>query len=111
MAVPMLIYKETDPARCCNTWAPEFHLLDGPNGRHWYYYYTAGTAGTLDNQRSYVLESAGTDPIGPYTFKGRLFDPQHDGWSIDGSVLQLNGGYIFCFRRGMLPVNRSILRR
>ena len=70
-------------------WAPEFDLLDGPDGLRWYFYYTAGTAGTYDNQRSYVLESAGTDPMGPYTFKGQLDDPQNDVWSIDGSVMQL----------------------
>jgi GH43 family beta-xylosidase len=26
-----------------NMWAPEFHLLEGPDGKHWYYYYSAGT--------------------------------------------------------------------
>jgi len=93
----MQIYAETDPSRCCNMWAPEFHLLDGPNGLRWYYYYSAGTSGTLDNQRSHVLESAGTDPMGPYTYKGRLFDPQNDVWSIDGSVLQLNDALYFLF--------------
>ncbi|HEX2907807.1 MAG TPA: family 43 glycosylhydrolase [Phototrophicaceae bacterium] len=96
-AVPQRIYFETDPARCCNFWAPEFRLLDGPNGPRWYFYYTAGTRDTYDNQRSYMLESAGTDPMGPYTFKGRLFDPQNDGWSIDGSVLELNGSLYFLF--------------
>lgn len=91
------IYTETDPSRCCNMWAPEFRLLDGPNGLRWYFYYTAGTSGTLDNQHSHVLESAGTDPMGPYTYKGRLFDATNDVWSIDGSVLQLNGDLYFLF--------------
>ena len=73
-AEPVVIYTETDPSRCCNFWAPEFRLLAGR--LHWYFYYTAGTPlGNYDNQRSYVLESAGTDPLGPYIFKGRLFDP------------------------------------
>ena len=27
---------------CCNMWAPEFHLINGPNGNRWYFYYTAG---------------------------------------------------------------------
>jgi GH43 family beta-xylosidase len=97
VAAPVQIYKETDPSRCCNMWAPEFHLLDGPAGKHWYYYYTAGTTGTFDNQRSYVLESAGTDPMGPYKFKAHLFDPQTDVWSIDGSILQLNNQLYFMF--------------
>jgi len=93
-AEPVRIYFETDPSRCCNMWAPEFRLFDG----HWYFYYSAGTPlGNYDNQRSYVLESAGTDPMGPYTFKARLFDPSHDTWSIDGSVLELNGALYFLF--------------
>ncbi len=95
-AAPQRIYFETDPSRCCNMWAPEFRLLDGPDGLRWYFYYTAGTAGTYDNQRSYVLESASSDPLGPYSFKGQLHDPQ-GGWSIDGSVLQLDGSLYFLF--------------
>lgn len=96
-AEPVRIYFETDPSRCCNLWAPEFYLLDGPDGPHWYFYYSAGTAGTLDNQHTHVLESAGTDPMGPYTYKGRIYDPLHDTWAIDGSVLQLNDSLYFLF--------------
>lgn len=96
-ATPVQIYAETDPSRCCNMWAPEFYLLDGPNGLRWYYYYSAGTSGTLDNQRTHVLESEGTDPMGPYQYKGRLFDPTNDVWAIDGSILQLNDELYFLF--------------
>lgn len=96
-AEPVRIYFETDPSRCCNMWAPEFRLLEGPNGPRWYFYYTAGTAGTYDNQRIHVLESAGTDPMGPYTYKGRIFDPQNDTWAIDGSVLILDDSLYFVF--------------
>lgn len=94
-AEPMRIYFETDPSRCCNFWAPEFRLLDGPNGPRWYFYYSAGTARTLNNQYIHVLESAGTDPMGPYTYKGRLYDPQNDTWMIDGSVMELDGALYF----------------
>ncbi len=94
-AEPVRIYTETDPTRCCDMWAPEFDLLDGPNGQRWYFYYTAGSAGNYGTQRSYVLESAGTDPMGPYTFKGKLYDPQNDYWSIDGTILRLNGKLYF----------------
>lgn len=96
-AIPVQIYAETDPSRCCNMWAPEFYLLDGPNGPRWYFYYSAGTSGTLDNQRMHVLESAGTDPMGPYTYKARIFDPTNDVWAIDGSVLQLDDALYFLF--------------
>ena len=39
-----------------------------------------------------MLESAGTDPIGPYSFKADLLDPTADNtWELDPSILQLNG--------------------
>jgi GH43 family beta-xylosidase len=96
-AIPQRIYTEKDPSRCCNMWAPEFRLLDSPNGRRWYFYYSAGTSGTLDNQHTHVLESAETDPMGPYIYKGRLYHPQQDFWAIDGAVLQLNKSLYFIF--------------
>lgn len=102
-AIPTRIYSETDPSRCCNMWAPEFRLIDGPNGPRWYFYYTAGTSGTLDNQRVHVLESEGTDPMGPYTYKGKLFDPTNDTWAIDGSLLELNGELYFLFSSWIGP--------
>lgn len=97
-AIPQQIYLETEPSRCCNMWAPEFYLLEDDAGElHWYFYYTAGTSGTLDNQRTHVLESEGTDPMGPYTYKARLYDPAHDVWAIDGSILQIEGQLYFLF--------------
>ncbi|WP_438027868.1 glycoside hydrolase family 43 protein [Sorangium sp. So ce233] len=97
-APAVTIWTGDDPSRCCNMWAPEFHLLDGPNGKRWYFYYTAGPSGTnTDNQRMHVLESAGTDPMGPYTYKGRLFIASADHWAIDGSVMQLDGRLYYLF--------------
>jgi GH43 family beta-xylosidase len=78
----------------CNMWAPEFHLLNGPNGPRWYLYYTASrnVSSYLPTQRIHVLESAGTDPMGPYTFKADLLDPITDNtWELDPTILQLNG--------------------
>ncbi|TDB78096.1 family 43 glycosylhydrolase [Micromonospora sp. KC723] len=74
---------------CCNMWAPEFHLLNGPSGQRWYLYYVAGqnVADFNPTQRLHVLESAGTDPMGPYTFKADL----GNDWQLDASVLQVNG--------------------
>ncbi|NGY64681.1 family 43 glycosylhydrolase [Lentzea sp. NEAU-D13] len=73
------------PNGCCNMWAPEFHLLNG----RWYMYYVAGQNVPDYNptQRLHVLESAGTDPMGPYTFKADLGST----WELDPSILQHNG--------------------
>jgi GH43 family beta-xylosidase len=73
---------------CCNMWAPEFHLINGPNGPRWYFYYTAGqnVADYNPTQRLHVLESAGTDPMGPYTFKADL----GSDWQLDASILTVN---------------------
>ncbi len=77
------------PNGCCNMWAAEFHLLDGPNGPRWYLYYVAGRDVPDYNptQRLHVLESDGTDPMGPYHFKADLGDT----WELDPSILRHNG--------------------
>jgi len=85
------------PSRCCNMWAPEFHLLDGPNGLRWYMYYTAGDGNDLGTQRSHVLESEGTDPMGPYHFAGTLYPGM---WAIDGSILEHDEQRYFLFSSG-----------
>jgi GH43 family beta-xylosidase len=95
-ASPVSIYTDTETSRCCNFWAPEFHLLDGPNGPRWYFYYSGGPWNCCDGQRMHVLESAGTDPMGPYTYKARLHD-SIDGWAIDHTVLQLDGSLYLLF--------------
>jgi GH43 family beta-xylosidase len=95
-AAPVRIWQDWTPERCCNYWAPEFFLLDGPNGRHWYGYYSGGPGACCDNQRVHVVESAGTDPMGPYAYKGRLQDSTDDR-SIDPSILQLNGSLYLLF--------------
>ena len=84
------VYSDTTSTRNTNFWAPEMHLFNG----HWYVYYSAGQAGAAccDSQRTHVLESAGTDPMGPYTYKGSLTGSNltPGGWLIDASVLQAN---------------------
>ncbi|MDG6106745.1 family 43 glycosylhydrolase [Dactylosporangium aurantiacum] len=88
-----VIFNLTRPNGAGTMWAPEFHLLTGPNGQRWYFYYTAGAEPyNLGTQRIHVLESAGLDPMGPYTFKADLLDPTQDNtWELDPSILQLNG--------------------
>src|SRR5512142_3006649 len=58
------IWQDSTPGRCCNYWAPEFCLLNGPNGPRWYGYYTGGPVDCCDNQRIHVIESTSTDPMG-----------------------------------------------
>ncbi|MEO2279752.1 family 43 glycosylhydrolase [Pseudoalteromonas pernae] len=87
-ATPINVWSDTDPKRCCNFWAFEFHRLKGPNGYRWYMMYTAGQDGTLDHQHLNVLESAGDDPMGPYEYKGALMP---DVWNIDGNYLEKDG--------------------
>jgi GH43 family beta-xylosidase len=77
-------------SRCCNIWAPELHFLNGK----WYLYYVAGQNITDYNatQRTHVLESAGTDPTGPYTYKNQL----NSAWMLDPTVATINGQlYLF----------------
>jgi GH43 family beta-xylosidase len=90
------IFTDFTASRCCNVWAPSFELLSGPNGTRWYFYYSAGPATCCDGQRIHVAESAGTDPTGPYTYRGQLTD-SIGGWMIDQSILRLNGQIYLLF--------------
>ena len=92
-APDQIVFTLTRPNGAGTMWAPEFHLLNGPNGQRWYLYYTAGREPfNLGTQRIHVLESAGLDPMGPYTFKADMLDPVSDNtWELDPSILQLNG--------------------
>ena len=88
-AEPVQIWQDSTEDRCCNLWAPEFFLLDGLNGPRWYGYFTGGAAGMdfVNTQFMQVIESAGTDPMGPYTYKGKLVERN----ALDGTVLELGG--------------------
>ncbi|QHC56664.1 family 43 glycosylhydrolase, partial [Rathayibacter tanaceti] len=88
-ATPTTVYTDTNPGRNANMWAPELQRMEGPNGWRWYLMYTMGTAGNFDRQHLQVIESAGDDPMGPYSYKGRPIPT--DDWNIDGAYLELNG--------------------
>jgi GH43 family beta-xylosidase len=64
-------------------WAPELHNIEG----HWYVYYAASD-GNNRNHRTYVLEA--DHPLGPYREVGRIYDPHHDVWAIELTVLDHN---------------------
>ncbi len=89
-AASVQIWSDTTSTRNTNIWAPEIHFLNG----HWYLYYSAAQSGVAccDSQRTHVLESAGTDPMGPYTYKNQLSGSNltPGGWLIDATVLQNN---------------------
>jgi GH43 family beta-xylosidase len=89
------VWNDTDVTRDSFHWAPELHLINGPNGNRWYIYYTAGPSSCCGNQRLYVLESAGTDPLGPYTFKGQLLNT----YSIDSTVLSVGSNLYAIYAR------------
>jgi GH43 family beta-xylosidase/putative hemolysin len=84
------IWQDATSSRGANFWAPEMHLVSG----RWYVYYSGAQVGAAccDTQRTHVLESAGTDPLGPYTYRGMLTGSNltPGGWLIDASVLRLN---------------------
>ncbi len=84
-ASPVQIWQDSTSSRCCNYWAPEFFLING----HWYGYFTGGASGTnyTANQHIHVIESTGTDPMGPYTYKGQLVSRA----ALDGSIVTING--------------------
>ncbi|MEV7086935.1 family 43 glycosylhydrolase [Streptomyces sp. NPDC093085] len=79
------VWADSTASRCCNMWAPEIHLWNG----RWYLYYVAGQgiADYIPTQRVHVLESAGADPLGPYTYRGRL----GSDWMLDATLLTLDG--------------------
>lgn len=73
-------------------WAPELHHLDN----RWYVYFAADD-GDNRNHLSYVLESEGDDPLGPYEIRGPIYtgdDPEQkkdNRWAIDATVLEHEG--------------------
>ena len=69
-------------------WAPELQYLDG----HWLIYFAADdTPGHNAAHRIYALQADNDDPLGTWSFKGKIFDPAADMWAIDASVFDLNG--------------------
>ncbi|QDT74124.1 sulfatase-like hydrolase/transferase [Lacipirellula limnantheis] len=70
-------------------WAPELHHLDD----RWYIY-VAADDGDNRNHLSYVLESKGDDPLGPYELRGPIYtgdDPaqkKDNRWAIDATVFE-----------------------
>lgn len=89
-------------------WAPELHRLDG----RWYIY-VAASDGRNRNHLTYVLESAGGDPLGPYAVRGPLWtgddtsDAGENRWSIDATVLR-HGDRRYAIWSGWLDADQDL---
>jgi GH43 family beta-xylosidase len=70
---------------CCTMWAPDLQFTNG----RWYIYFSAEPTPGQGARRTGVLESSGTDPLGPYTYRGILNLQAGGAWAIDGSVVRL----------------------
>ncbi|MCP5523676.1 MAG: glycoside hydrolase family 43 protein [Verrucomicrobiales bacterium] len=102
------VWRDDNPTRSHGIWAPEFHFITN----RWYLYYTAMAASRVDTtHRMHVLESEGIDPLGPYHYKGRLFDPANDFYAIDGSVFQHPGDGRWYFLWAAHPGHRIRIAR
>nr|WP_158852698.1 glycoside hydrolase family 43 protein [Saccharothrix deserti] len=90
-APEQLVFRATQNEGCCTMWAPHLEQM----GDRWYLYYSMEPRPGYGKRRTHVLESAGSDPLGPYTYRGILNLMPDGGWAIDGAVLKLNGANYF----------------
>jgi GH43 family beta-xylosidase len=96
-AVDVSIFRDETPGRPGDIWASEFHLLDAGDGPRWYLYYAAALPGNEAERRLFVAQSAGEDPSGPYTLRAQLqTDAADEHFAIDGTVLKLPNGALYC---------------
>lgn len=96
-AVPRELFgRSSNGGQPADYWAPEMFRVNGK----WYIYYTADPTfnGGTDDQRMFVLENESEDPFeGNWVYKGRIFDPQHDVWAIDGTIFEQNGSLYYVY--------------
>lgn len=88
------VWRDTDPSRNQQVWAPFFVRFARPEGPRWFLYYTASD-GVDANHRMYALQSAGDNPLGPYSFMGKVADLADDRWAIDGVPFVHDGRMYF----------------
>lgn len=96
---PVEVWRESDPSRSAELWAPALHRFETDDGPRWYLYYTAADSTLSDpaerdsSHRLYVLESAGDDPAGQYEFKAQIADTGI--YAIDGEAFLHDGQAYF----------------
>lgn len=69
-------------------WSPSMFQLDYQGKSYWFVYFTAAADNKNESHRIYVLQSSGSDPLGPYTFKGQLTGTD-ETTAIDASLLRI----------------------
>ncbi len=84
------IWQDSTADRCCHIWAPEIHFI---NGKFYVYYTAQENSSDFSKHRMFVLESTGSNPMGPYAYKAKLAT-QND-FSIDGTVLTMPDGSLY----------------
>lgn len=92
-AEPVTVYRSPEgEAYSYDQWAPEiFHYED-----KWYIYVAATSApGNNPTHRMYVLQADTDDPLGSWTMKGKVYDPEADKWAIDGIPFEYEGQLYF----------------
>ncbi len=70
-------------------WAPELQRIHG----RWYIYFAASD-GDNRSHRMYVLQAQTDDPMGGWTFIGKVA-PAEDRWAIDGIAIENAGALYF----------------
>ncbi|AXK32490.1 hydrolase [Streptomyces armeniacus] len=95
-AEPHEVWRDSDPSRNRQIWAPGLYKATVDGAEHWYLYYTASD-GNDSAHRMYVLESEGSDPLGPYHFKAKVADSGNDRWAIDGEPFEHDGKLYFAW--------------
>ncbi|WP_232824768.1 family 43 glycosylhydrolase [Algibacillus agarilyticus] len=102
------IWSGSDPSRAFNFWAFEFHPIERPEGLRWYVIITSGVEENFGGQRNHILESEGTDPMGPYQYKGT---PMPDHWNIDGSYFEHKGALYFTWSEWLGPEQVNLVSK
>ena len=89
-AEPHIVYKaEKNRPYSRQLWAPELHVIKGKC-----YIYLAADDGDNHNHRMFVLENNSSNPLAPYTLRGKISDTA-DRWAIDGTIFRYNGESYF----------------
>jgi len=83
-----------------DVWAPEMHIIQGSS-----YIYYAADNGNNTNHRVFVAEQTGQ--TGSFNYVGKVYDPAHDFWAIDPTVLQATNGSLYLIWSGWPGTNNG----